>query len=97
VTRRRSRLNLAGVVAGLVAVSAAVLLLGPLHLVVTHGVSMNPVYHQGDLVMPSGRFNSVVQKSVVSSMTAGLHLASRVVVHSADYGRHSAFLAQSSH
>jgi signal peptidase I len=51
VTRRRSWLSLAGVVAGLVAVSAAVLLLGPLRLVVTHGVSMNPVYYQGDLVI----------------------------------------------
>jgi signal peptidase I len=51
VTRRRRRLSLAGVVAGLVAVGAAVLLLGPLRLVVTHGVSMNPVYYQGDLVI----------------------------------------------
>jgi len=55
------------------------------------------ITHQGDLVMPAGLFNSIVQKSVVSSMTAGLHLASRVVVHSADYGRHSAFLAPISH
>jgi signal peptidase I len=51
VTRRRGWLSLAGVVAGLVAVGAAVLLLGPLRLVVTHGVSMNPVYYQGDLVI----------------------------------------------
>jgi glycosyltransferase involved in cell wall biosynthesis/ubiquinone/menaquinone biosynthesis C-methylase UbiE len=55
------------------------------------------ITHQGDLVMPAGLFNSVVQKSVSSAMTAGLHLASRVVVHSADYGRHSAFLAPISH
>ena len=55
------------------------------------------ITHQGDLVMPAGVFNSVVQKSVASAMTAGLHLASRVVVHSADYGRHSAFLAPISH
>jgi signal peptidase I len=32
-------------------VGAAVLLLGPLRLVVTHGVSMNPRYYQGDLVI----------------------------------------------
>ncbi len=55
------------------------------------------ITHQGDLVMPAGLFNSVVQKSVVGAMTAGLHLSSRVVVHSADYGRHSAFLAPISH
>jgi glycosyltransferase involved in cell wall biosynthesis/ubiquinone/menaquinone biosynthesis C-methylase UbiE len=55
------------------------------------------ITHQGDLVMPAGMFNSVVQKSVVGAMTAGLHLATRVVVHSADYGRHSAFLAPISH
>jgi glycosyltransferase involved in cell wall biosynthesis/ubiquinone/menaquinone biosynthesis C-methylase UbiE len=55
------------------------------------------ITHQGDLVMPAGLFNSVVQKSVASAMTAGLHLSSRVVVHSADYGRHSAFLAPIRH
>jgi glycosyltransferase involved in cell wall biosynthesis/ubiquinone/menaquinone biosynthesis C-methylase UbiE len=51
------------------------------------------ITHQGDLVMPSGVFNGLVQYSVVSAMTTGLRLATRVVVHSADYGRHSAFLA----
>jgi glycosyltransferase involved in cell wall biosynthesis/SAM-dependent methyltransferase len=55
------------------------------------------ITHQGDLVMPAGLFNSVVQKSVASTMAAGLRLANRVVVHSADYGRHSAFLAPISH
>jgi glycosyltransferase involved in cell wall biosynthesis/ubiquinone/menaquinone biosynthesis C-methylase UbiE len=55
------------------------------------------ITHHGDLVMPAGLFNSVVQKSMASTMTAGLHLASCVVVHSADYGRHSAFLAPISH
>jgi glycosyltransferase involved in cell wall biosynthesis/ubiquinone/menaquinone biosynthesis C-methylase UbiE len=55
------------------------------------------ITHQGDLVMPAGLFNAVVQKSVGGAMTAGLHLASRVVVHSADYGRHSAFLAPIRH
>jgi signal peptidase I len=52
VTRTGRRLSLAGVVvAGLLSVGVAVALLGPLRLVVTHGVSMNPVYHQGDLVV----------------------------------------------
>jgi glycosyltransferase involved in cell wall biosynthesis/ubiquinone/menaquinone biosynthesis C-methylase UbiE len=55
------------------------------------------ITHQGDLVMPAGLFNSVVQKSVGGAMTAGLRLADRVVVHSADYGRHSAFLAPIHH
>jgi glycosyltransferase involved in cell wall biosynthesis/ubiquinone/menaquinone biosynthesis C-methylase UbiE len=55
------------------------------------------ITHQGDLVMPAGLFNSIVQKSVVSTMSVGLLLANRVVVHSADYGRHSAFLAPISH
>src|SRR6185503_16257856 len=49
------------------------------------------ITHQGDLVMPAGLFNSIVQTSVVNAMSAGLRLADRVVVHSADYGRHSAF------
>ena len=51
------------------------------------------VTHQGDLVMPAGLFNQFVQLSVVSAMSLGLRLATRVVVHSADYGRHSRFLA----
>src|SRR5258708_5426313 len=51
------------------------------------------ITHQGDLVMPAGMFNTIVQKTVEGAMTAGLHLATRVVVHSGDYGRHSAFLA----
>jgi len=55
------------------------------------------ITHQGDLVMPAGLFNSIVQKSVVSAMSAGLRLANRVVVHSADYGRNSAFLAPINH
>jgi glycosyltransferase involved in cell wall biosynthesis/SAM-dependent methyltransferase len=55
------------------------------------------ITHQGDLVMPAGLFNSIVQKLVGGAMAGGLHLASRVVVHSADYGRHSAFLAPFSH
>jgi glycosyltransferase involved in cell wall biosynthesis/SAM-dependent methyltransferase len=55
------------------------------------------ITHQGDLVMPSGAFNTIVQHSVVAAMSAGLQLATRVVVHSADYGKHSAFLAPIAH
>lgn len=55
------------------------------------------ITHQGDLVMPAGMFNSFVQASVVSAMSTGLRLATRVVVHSADYGQHSAFLAPIAH
>jgi glycosyltransferase involved in cell wall biosynthesis/ubiquinone/menaquinone biosynthesis C-methylase UbiE len=55
------------------------------------------ITHQGDLIMPAGLFNAFVQTSVVGAMTAGLHLATRVVVHNADYGRHSAFLAPVAH
>jgi glycosyltransferase involved in cell wall biosynthesis/ubiquinone/menaquinone biosynthesis C-methylase UbiE len=55
------------------------------------------ITHQGDLVMPAGLFNRVVQTTVEAAMAVGLSLASRVVVHSADYGRHSAFLAPIAH
>jgi glycosyltransferase involved in cell wall biosynthesis/SAM-dependent methyltransferase len=50
------------------------------------------VTHQGDVVMPKGLFNQAVQVAMDSSMTFGMRLSSRVVVHSGDYGRHSAFL-----
>ncbi len=51
------------------------------------------ITHQGDVVMPAGLANAVVQRAMDSTMTLGMRLSSRVVVHSADYGRHSAFLA----
>jgi glycosyltransferase involved in cell wall biosynthesis/ubiquinone/menaquinone biosynthesis C-methylase UbiE len=51
------------------------------------------VTHQGDVVMPAGLVNSAIQRAMDSTMTAGMQLADRVVVHSADYGRHSRFLA----
>lgn len=55
------------------------------------------VTHQGDVVMPAGLFNQTIQRAMDTTMTLGMHLASRVVVHSADYGRHSAFLAPIAH
>jgi len=51
------------------------------------------VTHQGDVVMPAGLVNRTIQLAMDSTMTLGNQLSSRVVVHSADYGRHSAFLA----
>ncbi|MFD1212689.1 S24 family peptidase [Arthrobacter sp. GCM10027362] len=48
--RPLSRLLLIGA-AGLLAAAALVLTTGQAAVVVTHGVSMNPVYHQGDLVV----------------------------------------------
>lgn len=55
------------------------------------------VTHHGDLVMPQGAFNRLVERGVRGAMTLGLHLASRVTVHSADYGRHSEFLSPIAH
>ncbi len=55
------------------------------------------ITHHGDLVMPSGLFNQIVLHTVRGAMTLGLHLSSRVTVHSADYGRHSDFLRPIAH
>jgi len=54
------------------------------------------VTHQGDIVMPKGFVNGIIQKGSVV-MSIGLMLASYVVVHSADYGKHSSFLAPFAH
>lgn len=50
------------------------------------------VTHQGDIVMPKGLVNRIIEKGSVV-MSAGLALATHIVVHSADYGQHSRFLA----
>jgi glycosyltransferase involved in cell wall biosynthesis/ubiquinone/menaquinone biosynthesis C-methylase UbiE len=55
------------------------------------------VTHQGDVVMPAGLANRMVQFAMDTTMTAGLRMSSRVVVHSGDYGRHSSFLAPIAH
>jgi glycosyltransferase involved in cell wall biosynthesis/SAM-dependent methyltransferase len=55
------------------------------------------ITHQGDVVMPSGITNQSIQLAMDTTMTQGMRLASRVVVHSADYGRHSTFLAPIAH
>lgn len=50
------------------------------------------ITHHGDLVMPRGIFNQIVQHTVRPAMTLGLHLSSHVTVHSADYANNSRFL-----
>ncbi len=49
--------------------------------------------HHGDLVMPAGAFNRVVETSVTTLMTQALRMSTWITVHSADYGRHSPFLS----
>jgi glycosyltransferase involved in cell wall biosynthesis len=50
------------------------------------------VIDHGDLVMPAGVFNQLVQGSVRTVMTRGLDLATVVMTHSQDYAQHSEFL-----
>jgi glycosyltransferase involved in cell wall biosynthesis len=49
--------------------------------------------HHGDLVMPAGGFNRMVERVVTWLMTRALRMSTRITVHSADYGRNSAFLS----
>lgn len=51
------------------------------------------VTHQGDVVMPAGAINRVIQRAMDTSIRSAMRLADRVVVHVADYARHSEFLA----
>ena len=51
------------------------------------------ITHHGDLVMPDGFFDQVVEKVVVWLMTQGGKLAERVSIHSKDYADHSDFLS----
>ncbi|MBS1964858.1 MAG: glycosyltransferase [Chloroflexi bacterium SZAS-1] len=55
------------------------------------------VTHQGDVVMPAGVTNQLIQRAMDTTMTMGMQLSTRVVVHSGDYGRHSTFLAPIAH
>ncbi|KAB8144298.1 glycosyltransferase family 4 protein [Chloroflexia bacterium SDU3-3] len=54
------------------------------------------VTHQGDVVMPKGFKNQIIQQGV-RVLSLGLHVSNYVVVHNADYGRHSTFLQQFKH
>ncbi len=51
------------------------------------------ITHQGDVVMPAGVANGVIQHAMDASIGLAMRLADRVVVHAADYARHSQFLA----
>lgn len=48
--------------------------------------------HHGDLVMPSGVFNRIIEKLMVGQMVLGGKLASRVSAYSPDYAQNSQFL-----
>jgi glycosyltransferase involved in cell wall biosynthesis len=49
--------------------------------------------HHGDLVMPAGAVNRVIESVVTTLMTQALRMATRITVHSGDYGRNSPFLS----
>lgn len=48
--------------------------------------------HHGDLVMPSGLFNQLIERLVTWMMLQAEKMSSRISVHSEDYARHSSFL-----
>ncbi len=48
--------------------------------------------HQGDLVMPAGLANQIVERVGTGLLTATERLADRISTHSPDYARHSRFL-----
>lgn len=49
--------------------------------------------HHGDLTMPAGVFNQIVERVVTMLMRGALRRATRLVVYSSDYARNSRFLA----
>lgn len=49
--------------------------------------------HHGDLVMPAGGFNQIVERVVVGMMTQAERAASRISIHSRDYAENSDFLS----
>ena len=51
------------------------------------------VTHQGDVVMPVGAVNRVVQGAMQMNLGGAIRLASVVTTHSDDYAQHSRFLA----
>ena len=48
--------------------------------------------HCGDLVMPAGLANRIVERTVVSQMSGAARAARQITALSADYARHSVFL-----
>ncbi|MDQ2980322.1 MAG: glycosyltransferase, partial [Acidobacteriota bacterium] len=51
------------------------------------------VTHHGDLVMPAGFFNRVVERTVTALLARALAMCTRITVPSCDYAKHSAFLS----
>lgn len=51
------------------------------------------ITHQGDVVMPAGAINRVVQGVMQANLGGAIRLASAVATHSDDYAQHSRFLA----
>jgi glycosyltransferase involved in cell wall biosynthesis len=51
------------------------------------------ITHHGDVVMPSGTMNGIVQRVMDAVILVSMRLSDEVVVHVADYRDHSAFLA----
>jgi glycosyltransferase involved in cell wall biosynthesis len=49
--------------------------------------------HHGDLVMPAGFLNRLIEGSVTWMMTQAERMSARISVHSEDYARHSAFMS----
>jgi glycosyltransferase involved in cell wall biosynthesis/ubiquinone/menaquinone biosynthesis C-methylase UbiE len=48
--------------------------------------------HHGDLVMPAGLINQIIERVVVAMMTLAEHLSARISIHSRDYAENSDFL-----
>jgi glycosyltransferase involved in cell wall biosynthesis len=55
------------------------------------------ITHHGDVVMPAGVANGVIQRTMDASIGLAMRLADGIVVSAADYARHSAFLAPVAH
>jgi glycosyltransferase involved in cell wall biosynthesis len=55
------------------------------------------ITHQGDVVMPAGAANRMIQRAMDTSLGLAMRLSDGVTVHAADYARHSAFLAPFAH
>ena len=51
------------------------------------------ITHQGDVVLPAGAINRLVQGVMQLNLGAAVRLAAAVTTHSDDYARHSRFLA----
>jgi glycosyltransferase involved in cell wall biosynthesis len=55
------------------------------------------ITHQGDVVMPAGVMNRVIQRAMDTSIGLAMRLSDAVAVHADDYARHSPFLAPFAH